>query len=57
MLASPDRKPSPHQSGSPTDRPRRHNQKEEEDPHLHTNKIQQEQNLSDYAQQDLSVMT
>jgi hypothetical protein len=46
----PSMAPSPHQSGSPTGSPRRHNRKEE-DPHLHTRDIQ-EQSLSGYAQQD-----
>jgi hypothetical protein len=49
--------PNPHRSGSPTDSPHRRRRKQEEDPHLHTDKIQQEQILSDYAQQDLSIVT
>ena len=52
--ASPNREPSPHRSGLPTDSPHRHRWKEE-DPHLHTEERQQEQSLSDYAQQDLSI--
>jgi hypothetical protein len=35
--AGPSRKPSPHQSGSPTAIPHRRHRKEE-DPHLHTDK-------------------
>jgi hypothetical protein len=55
---SASREPSPHQSGAPTDSPHMcHRKKEEEDPHLHINNIQQEQNLSDYAQQDLFIVT
>jgi hypothetical protein len=58
MPVSPCRESSPHRSGPPTDSPRRRRQKEEEDPHLHTDKKQQhEQSLSDYAHQDLSVVT
>jgi hypothetical protein len=53
--ASPSREPNPHRSRPPIDTPRWHCRKEE-DPHLHTKDIQQEQSLSDYAQQDLSVM-
>jgi hypothetical protein len=51
------REPSSHRSGSPTNSPHQHRQKEEEDPHLHIDKKQQEQNLSDYDQQNLSVVT
>jgi hypothetical protein len=51
------REPNSHWSEYPTDNPHRHHQKKEEDPHLHIDKEQQEQNLSDYAQQDLSVVT
>jgi hypothetical protein len=37
--ASPSREPNPHRSRSPTYNPRRRRwMKEEEDPHLHTNK-------------------
>jgi hypothetical protein len=54
---NPCSEPNPHRSGSPTDSPRRRHRKQEEDPHLHTDKIQQEQILSDYAQQDLSIVT
>jgi hypothetical protein len=54
---SPSREPNPHQSESPTNNPYRHHQKEEEDPYLHTDKIQQEQSLSNYAQQDLFIVT
>jgi hypothetical protein len=36
--ASPSREPSPPWSGSPTDSPRRHRRKKEEEPHLHTDK-------------------
>jgi hypothetical protein len=57
MLVSPSREPIPHQSGPATNSPRRHRREEEEGPHLHTDKIQQEQSLSDHAQQDLSVVT
>jgi hypothetical protein len=46
---------NPHRFGLPTDNPRQHHQKEEAVPHLHTEK-EQEQNLNDYAQQDLSKM-
>jgi hypothetical protein len=35
---SPSREPSPHRSGSPIDSPCRRRQKEEKDPHLHTDK-------------------
>jgi hypothetical protein len=51
------REASTHRSGSPTDSPHRRRRKEEEDPDLHIDKIQQEQSFSDYAQQDFSVMT
>jgi hypothetical protein len=51
------REPNPHRSGSPTDSPHRHRQKEEEDPDLHIDKILQEQSFSDFAQQDFSVLT
>jgi hypothetical protein len=57
MPVSPYRESSPPQSGPPTDSPHRHRRKEEEDPHLQTDKIQQEQSLSDYAQEDLFVVT
>ena len=53
--AGPSKESIPHRSGPPTDSPRRHRRKEE-DPHLHT-KDTQEQSLSDYAQQDLPVVT
>jgi hypothetical protein len=46
---SPSREPSPHLSGPPTDNPHWCHQKEEGDPHLHTDKVQQEQSLSDYV--------
>jgi hypothetical protein len=46
----------PHWSESPTNNPHRHCQKKEKDPHLHTDKIQQEQRLSDYTQQNLSIV-
>jgi hypothetical protein len=52
---TPSREPNIHRSGPPTVSPRRHHQKEE-DPHLYTKERQQEQSLSNYAQQDLSVM-
>jgi hypothetical protein len=52
----PNREPSPHRSGSFTDSPHRRHRKEE-DPHLHINKkIIRAKSLSDYAQQDLSVV-
>jgi hypothetical protein len=55
---SPSSEHSSHRSGYLTDSPRWcHRRMEEEHPHLHTEKIQQEQSLSDYAQQDLSVVT
>jgi hypothetical protein len=57
MHVSPSREASPHWYGSPTNKPCRHHRKKEEDPHLHIDKIQQDQSLSDYAQQDLSIMT
>jgi hypothetical protein len=44
------------QFGLPTDNPHRHHLKEQAVPHLHTEK-QQEQSLSDYAQQDLPNVT
>jgi hypothetical protein len=47
---------NPHRFGLPIDNPPRHHRKEEADPHLHTEK-QQEQSLSDYTQQDLSKVT
>jgi hypothetical protein len=50
MSVSPSREPSPHRSGPLTDSPRRHSQKEEENPRLHIDKIHQEQSLSDYVQ-------
>jgi hypothetical protein len=58
-LASPGREPGPHQSGSPTDSSRWHRRKKEKDPHLHTDKIKitKSKGLSDYTQQDLSVVT
>jgi hypothetical protein len=43
---------NPHRFGLLTDNPRRYCRKEEAAPHLHTEN-QQEQSLSDYAQQDL----
>jgi hypothetical protein len=52
----PSTEPNPHRFGLPTDNPHRHRRQEEAAPHLHT-KSQQEQSLSDYAQQDLSEMT
>jgi hypothetical protein len=39
MPVSPNREPSPHWSGPPTDNPHRRRQKKEQHPHLHTNKI------------------
>jgi hypothetical protein len=39
---------NPHRFGLPIDNPLRHHRKEEADPHLHTEK-QQEQSLSDYT--------
>jgi hypothetical protein len=55
---SHSREPSPHWSGSPTDNPRRHHWKEEvEDPHLDTDKNITRESLSDYAQQDLFIVT
>jgi hypothetical protein len=53
---TPCGEPSIHRSVPPTVSPHRHRQKEE-DPHLHTNEIQQDQSLGIYAQQELSVMT
>jgi hypothetical protein len=41
--------PSPDRFGSLTNTPRQHHRKEEEDPHLHIDKIQLEQSLSNYA--------
>jgi hypothetical protein len=49
----PSTESNPHRFGLPTDNPHRYCRKEEAVPHLHTEK-QQEQSLSDYAQQDLS---
>jgi hypothetical protein len=43
MPVSRSREPSSHRSRSPTDSPRQHHRKEEEDPHLHKDKKQQEQ--------------
>jgi hypothetical protein len=57
MLVSPSREPIPHRSGPTTNSPRQHRREEEEGPHLPIDKIQQEQSLSDHAQQDLSVVT
>jgi hypothetical protein len=48
----PSTKSNPYLFGAPTDNPHQHRRKEEEDPHLH-----KEQSLSDYAQQDLSIVT
>jgi hypothetical protein len=56
MHMSPSREPNPHRSEPPTDNPHQRHRKEE-DPLLHIEKIQQEQGLSNYAQQDLSVVT
>jgi hypothetical protein len=56
MPMSPNREPSSHWSGAPTDNPHRRHQKEEH-PHLHTDKNNKSKSLSDYAKQDLSVMT
>jgi hypothetical protein len=52
---SPNTEHSPHWSGLPTSSPHQHHRMEE-DSHLHTTDIQ-EQSLSDYAQQDLSIVT
>jgi hypothetical protein len=53
--AGPSMKPSPQWSGLPNGSPHQHHWMKE-NPHLHTTDIQ-EQSLSDYAQQDLSVVT
>jgi hypothetical protein len=47
---------NPHRFGLPTDNPHWQRRQEEAAPHLHT-KNQQEQSLSDHAQQDLSEVT
>jgi hypothetical protein len=54
---SPNREPSPHWSVSPTNNPRWRHRKEVEAPHLHIEKILQEQSFSNYAQEDLSIVT
>jgi hypothetical protein len=41
----------PHRFGLPTNNPRRHRRQEEANPH------KQDQSLSDYAQQDLAMVT
>jgi hypothetical protein len=46
---SPSTESSPHWSGLSTGIPHQHRRKEE-DPHIHTREIQQEQSLSNYAQ-------
>jgi hypothetical protein len=53
---NPNTESNPHRFGLPTDNPRRHRRKEEAVSHMDTEK-QQEQILSDYAQQDLSKVT
>jgi hypothetical protein len=52
----PNTESNPHQFGLLTDNPDWHHRKEEAVPHLHTEK-QQQQTLSDYTQQDLSMVT
>jgi hypothetical protein len=52
----PSREPNPHRSAPSTDTPLQYHWKEE-GPHLHTEDIQQEESLRDYALQDISVVT
>jgi hypothetical protein len=52
----PSTESNPHRFGLPTDNPHRHRRKEEAPPHLPQEKPQ-DQSLSHYAQQDLSMVT
>jgi hypothetical protein len=52
----PSTESNPHRFELPTNNPHRHCRKEGAAPHLHTEN-QQEQSLSDYAQQDISEVT